>query len=550
MAYLVKNIVKGNEYWKIVESKREGDKVRQVVIDYIGNTQKLGQRLLAGSAPASLKSYSLGDVTALMDMAARLSVAETIDNVLGARVRDGIGRGTSLVLAAVRTAIDPGSKRSFSLWFEGTTLPQTLDIDPKTMTSQHFWEQMDGIDEEELREVEDAITKTVLELYPASFERLALDYTNYFTYIATSNTHAPLAQRGKNKQKRNDLRQLSLAVVTSKELHLPLFSHVYPGNINDRSEFADYLPMLMERMGDVDTDAITLVFDGGSNTKENLKGLPVHYLASFSLSCCKELYDVDIDKYEEYHLPSGKSVKAYRTSWSIWGERRECVLELSKRLLAGQVRGLDEDIKRALDAVAELNERLRKPRSRIKKDVASLEERIAPLLSKGHLREIITVDISPGCVSFEVDEVRRQEVIQKYFGKKLLVTDRSDWTTVEIMDAYREQDSIEKIFRDSKDSDHFSLTPMYHWTDQKIRVHVFICLLSLTLATLVHREVCSHGLDISKDRMLDELGKIRQAWVAYPTSPGKKTKTGMTVKKVIEDMNPLQRELWDIVSAM
>jgi transposase len=549
MAYLVKNIVKGNEYWKIVESRREGDKVRQVVIDYIGNSQKLAERLLDRSAPASIKSYCLGDVTALMRMASKLSVVKTLNSTLGAQRRDGIDRGASLVLAAVRTAIDPGSKRSFASWYESTVLGQTLGIDPKCLTSQHFWEQMDGIDEENLRKAEDAITKTVCELYPASLDRLALDYTNYFTYIATSNTRAPLAQRGKNKQKRNDLRQFSLAVVTSKELHIPLFSHVYPGNINDRTEFSEYIPLLMDRMGDVDKEAITLVFDGGSNTKENLSGLPVHYLASFSLSCCKELYDVERDEYEELFLPSGKSVMAYRTSRSIWGETRECVLELSKRLYAGQVRGLDEDIVRAFVAVAELNERLGKKNCRIKKDVASLEERVAPLL-KGHIKEVITVDVSHGHVSFEVDEEKRQEVIRKYFGKKLLVTDRKDWTTQEIIAAYREQDSIEKIFRDSKNSDHFSLTPMYHWTDQKIRVHVFICLLALTLATLVHREVAFHSLDISKSRMLNELSKIREAWVAYPSNSGKKTKTGMTVRKVIEDMDPLQQELWGIVSVI
>ena len=42
---------------------------------------------------------------------------------------------------------------------------------------------------------------------------LALDMTNFATFIDTGNEQAPIAQRGKAKQKRTDLRLVGLALV-------------------------------------------------------------------------------------------------------------------------------------------------------------------------------------------------------------------------------------------------------------------------------------------------------------------------------------------------
>ena len=40
---------------------------------------------------------------------------------------------------------------------------------------------------------------------------------------------------------------------------------------------------------------------------------------------------------------------------------------------------------------------------------------------------------------------------------------------------------------------HLSLRPQRHWTDQKIRVHVFYCVLALMLCGLLRRETASPG---------------------------------------------------------
>ena len=58
---------------------------------------------------------------------------------------------------------------------------------------------------------------------------MALDMTNFATFIDTGNGRAPIAQRGKAKQKRADLRLVGLGLVVTRDGGVPLLSHAYPG---------------------------------------------------------------------------------------------------------------------------------------------------------------------------------------------------------------------------------------------------------------------------------------------------------------------------------
>ena len=48
MASLQRKIVKGREYWSLVESKRINGKPTPIVIEYYGNTKKFAEKLLNG----------------------------------------------------------------------------------------------------------------------------------------------------------------------------------------------------------------------------------------------------------------------------------------------------------------------------------------------------------------------------------------------------------------------------------------------------------------------------------------------------------------------
>ena len=59
--------------------------------------------------------------------------------------------------------------------------------------------------------------------------------------------------------------------------------------------------------------------------------------------------------------------------------------------------------------------------------------------------------------------------------------------------AYRSQADAEAGFRQLKDRHVVSFSPMFHWTEQKIRVHVFYCVLALAIAHLMRRLAAQEG---------------------------------------------------------
>lgn len=551
MASLQKRKNKGKYYWYVVESRRINGKPTPVVVAYLGTIENILSKF---SSPKSndnfkYKSYSHGAVYTLWEIAKRNNIIKIMDSILPDKKRNGLSKGTSLLLSAIHRAVHPGSKREFSEWASYTTLPSIARFDPGKLTSQHFWDQMDGITEDMLTRLEDEITKQIFRNYDFNMEKLALDYTNYFTYIASSNDNSELAQRGHNKQKRDDLRQVSLALITTKELMMPLCSYVYEGNTNDMTVFPEYVNMLKDRLSKYNNSKdITVIFDKGSNSKDNfelMEDLQLNYVCSFSLNSCKELVDIPIDNYTPVNV-ADKDILCYRTQKTIWGKERECILAFSQKLKDGQIRGLDKEIKDKLQELAELKEKLNSDKSRISRKMADIEKRVKNIVSGNHGAEIIQVEYTGKRIvkniNYSINEIAYDDICKKHFGKKLYITDRENWTTEEILGAYFGQSKIEDIFKDTKDPMHFAVRPQFHWTDTKIRVHTFCCLLGLMLTCLLKKELINKGIKIENDKLIEELCEIRETYIL---NPNKSKKSGFDVKKVLEEMTEYQKTIWD-----
>jgi len=555
MASLQKKRNKGHDYWYIVECNRINGKPTPVLVQYLGTIENILNHFKKSPADgqAEFKSYAHGAVTALLKIAKKTELLKIMNQHFTHQIRDGLKREESLLLAAIHRAISPGSNRGFAKWAKTTTLPSQFKFNPEATTSQHFWDQMDGITEQQLMACEDAITRHIFGLYNFKVEKLILDYTNYYSYIATSNQRSTLAKHGHNKQKRYDLRQYSLAVVTTKEVLFPMCSHIYEGNINDQTEFPVYLDQLKARVPGFDAKTTTLVYDGGSNNKVNLaklEGMGLHYICAFSLSSCKELYDIPLESYEPIKV-RGREVLCYRLQREIWGQNRECLVIYSPKLFEGQMRELESNLENNQARLTTLVKTIKSEKSRIKKDRKSIEARVKKEIKGSHQRELFQIKIKGDAVvtdlSWQINTDKKNEIIKKYFGKKLLISDHHEWSTQEILMTYNNQYLIERIFRDTKNPHHFSIRPQYHWTDPKVRVHIFYCLLGLVLTALLRKELDENGIVIENDALIDELTKIRECWLLKKNNGNK---SGLKIEKHIEVMDETQAEIWKVISSL
>ena len=118
-------------------------------------------------------------------------------------------------------------------------------------------------------------------------------------------------------------------------------------------------------------------------------------------------------------------------------------------------------------------------------------------------------------LTWRTDTRARRRLEDRLFGKRILFTNHEHWTTADVVAGYRSQTEVEAGFRQLKDPHVVSFAPMHHWTDQKIRVHVFYCVLALTIAHLMRREADHAGLHMSVRELLATLAGIEETVLLY-----------------------------------
>ena len=548
MATLRKTKVGKYAYWQIVESKRVEGKPRPVVLMHLGTADQLLYKLKEGPVKKTVRSASHGAVWLLFKAAEELGIKDTFSRLFGTQVRDGLLVGQSLLLAAIHRAVRPGSKKSFSQWAKQTTLPEIARFNPEELTSQHFWDQMDTVTEEQIKAVETEITEKMIDRGLISTKLLFYDLTNFFTYINTENKRSQLAQRGRNKQKRHDLRQFGLAQVVTKEFLIPVFSEVYEGNKTDKTLFIPFITRLRRKLSELNLsiEELTLVFDKGSNTKYNFAELDKHqlpYVASLTSSYHEDLLKIDFSHYRPV-IVGENELFCYMTTKQIWGKERTVVIYLSEKLRRGQLRGLKVALQKKNEQLQELKQKLNAPRAR-KKKREDIEAKVKDILKgeRGELLIRVSIDEkSEGYfdIDWEIDSENYRFVTENIFGKKILVTGRDEWSEEEIIKAYFGQSNIERVFKNFKNPYHHAVHPQFHWTDQKVKVHTFICLTGLLLSQVIWKKAREAGYNYSIETLLDKLAEVRQAEIVSLT--GFKGKPSKEVQ--LEEMEPELLELY------
>ncbi|MCP4903066.1 MAG: IS1634 family transposase [bacterium] len=525
MASLQRHVVNGRTYWRIVESRRVNGKPRAVPVLYLGTADALLDRLL--EAPAGrwhVRSFQHGDVAALTAAAHRLGIVSLIDKHVPRQQHRDPSVGTTLLLGAINRAVRPRSKRGWSAWAAETSLHRLFPgLKPDRLTSQFFWDQMNCVSLEALSAIEDELTGVVVRQLGIQLDTLLYDTTNFFTYIASTNTRSKLAQRGKSKQKRTDLRLFSLALLVSRDGQIPLCSQVYEGNKVDSKLFPDSLSQIRRRLADIslDLEDLTVVYDKGNMSKANqalVDEAPFGYVASLTPAHHSALMDIPSSSYTPIGGDSRlQDVPVHRLRREIWGAERTVVLLISEQLRAGQIRGLQQHLGQRLKALAEWKKQLSKPRSgpRTKE---STRKRIDELRTGQYIHEVLHVEFDAerngaDRLRYWVDEQARTHLETEVFGKRILLTNRDEWSTEDIVWAYRGQHHVEAVFRQCKDDEHLAIRSQHHWTDHKIHVHTFLCLLALLLARVVEWEARKRQRTEGLSGLLELLSTVRLVMV-------------------------------------
>ena len=139
-------------------------------------------------------------------------------------------------------------------------------------------------------------------------------------------------------------------------------------------------------------------------------------------------------------------------------------------------------------------------------------------------------------LAWHIDQGARAALAEEIFGKHVLITSHDDWPVAEVVAGYRSQSEAEFSFRQLKDPHVVSFSPMFHWTEHNIRVHMFTCVLALQIAHLMRLKARRAGLDLSVRMLLGDVDRRN-----HPALPGRARPA--RAHRMITDTTPLQDKL-------
>lgn len=565
MQRLEAKTIKGHTYYYFSIWGWKNGKCRRLSQKYLGKAENIAQAM-QGVAPAPEFAQVLdwGLPMALWQEAVRAQVREQVDQLCPKRDQ-GLSTGDYIRLAAINRAYDPVSKQAMWDWLSRTCLPRLWsEASAAQLTSQRFWDHMDRIDSASAQAIWQQLIAQVLQREQIELSQICYDGTNFYTFIDTFNLKCQIAKRGKNKQGRCNLRQVSYALFCSNDGQLPLFYDVYEGNRNDAKEFPQVLEKfqrwLVQRAGPTwATTKPTLIFDKGNNSEDNfclIDRLELPYVGSVKLDEHSDLMRVSNQDacWQAAIEPGLEGTKSWRTQQVVYGKERTLVMTYNENLFASQWATVQNDLTHALGhlAAVQLNLQNRATgliKGGVKPSVESVERKCDQILHRQHLRQLVETTVAVNSaglpqLTYQADADAQQKLADTYLGKTLLITGHKDWTDAQVIRAYRSQFVIEEVFHEMKDRHIGTWWPLRHWTDSKIQVHGLYCTIALMLRALIWRRARQAGFQLSMAALLEKLGQIQQVINVYPA---KRAGQSVTEQAVLTKRDEVQEKLIEIL---
>jgi transposase len=536
MASLVSKKKGHKLYYYLVESARVDGKPRIVHQTYLGTAEKVAALVQDRSAPLPLEASfrQVGLPGALWWAAKDTGVFDLLQAHWPAP-RSGPSTAHYLLLAAICRICEPGPKTDVAAWYDQTILPSLWQLPAARFTSQAFWDRFDQIQLGPLQangvDDDDDLDRAQMRLLGLWHDRqmvgprvLSYDATNFYTFVASTNDRNTIARRGHNKQGRHNLRQVGLSYVLDGTHGLSLYHHVYPGNLTDSDEFSTSLPRLLRFLDEnrIARDSVTMVFDKGSAALANTLALDQAGVGWVSaLPWNQAPLGFREQPLEQLTALSSDhpGVHAAQATQVAHGQERACVLKYSASFLSEQIHSLSTSLATAMQALRRLSGDLAKPDCRLTE--TQIRTKIARRLASAQyldllIRPTLTRTDDRWRLQFDVDTAAFHHLMTHRLGRTVLVTNRVAWPAEDVVAAYGAQQHVEQVFRGLKDGDWLGWGPMYCWTDHKIRVHAFYCMLGVSLLNYVHTRAQRVCPQITIEQMKAELAGIYEFALLYP----------------------------------
>ena len=463
-----------------------------------------------------IENFKFGDMWLVAQIEKMVNLVSIVDSVLNKRKRVRLATtGLFFLIASINRLLDPNSKNKMVDWLKSYALDHIFNIDdkidPTQFTSDAYWHQWNSITENQLKTISDIFLAKCCEIAGVSSSSSAssFDTTNYYLFMA-SETASKLAKRGKNKQRRDDLRQFGLAALADNDTEMIMHYNVFEGSTHDSKVLNENLGEMIDQARKCGKDNLLFIFDNGNNSEENFKYIDekegVNFITSYSPNNITYLMLIKLDKYKivdcKYNneidqeiskntknadILNKKKILAYTTFQELWGKIRKVVVVYNPDNAKKQKIHNEENIEKLRNWIIEAKVKVKENAIgyTTKQSVVNLYKKQA---RKCHISSDIfelSFNEENGLkLNFRKNNSCLNELERKY-GKLVIISGNIKLPTEKIVQLYFDRYVIEKIFRQTKDSDCCSVWPVYHRTDFKIRCHVFCAIVAYSYYRLI-----------------------------------------------------------------
>jgi len=531
--FVTKKIKKGIPYYYLVRTGRVNGKVKVIWQKYLGSAERLNEVFEKG-LPLTIQSKVFGSVAAMLSIAEELQIKEIITKEVP-DMNYKLKIWEHIVMQSICRFHEPISKNGSIDWYDGSVLPllwgRTFSS-PQTILNQ--FDKMVGKKKNHLPQIEEELCKVLLEkgIRPST---LIWDPTNFFTYIEDGEE---LPQKGSSKEKRFDKNIINLGLVVSEE-NIPLMHMTYEGNKHESKVIMEVVNTIHERFEKLgqNADELVFVFDRGNNSKNNIPyiGDKFHFIGALKKNQLRHLFDVGLDKFEDLYTNKNENlIKGFRTTEKVYGEDYTIVVTYNEKTGKKQRTKTEESVKKIQTKFSKLESSINNKKRGKKATTKGIAKQINNFLYKQY-QSLFSWDLDEANQKFswKLDEKVLKEK-EKTYGKNVLFTDLGNWTTKDIAKTYNSKTIVEDDFRVLKNRLLISVKPFFHRKDSRLKVHIFICVLSMILYRYMLWKL--KLLNLSEQRITEEIKNMRLAFV--------KQKDSSSVKKVLESMTPEQIRIY------
>ena len=495
MHFKIKKI-KEHKYLYVIENKRIDGKVKQTRQICVGTPQKVYD-LLHKNKKLKIASFAFGKPASLLKAAEEVGLIQSFNNRINKKKIEGLTPAQYFMTIIIGRAEHKYSRNRLKDFFKESILK--FYWSPKyKLNSQNFLNNMEKLDEDTIRKIEMDVATKLIELgYKPS--RLIFDTTNFYTHIQKGEE---LPQKAKSKEKRYDKNLIGLGMTISDD-NLPFNSFTYPANQHDATLFSNTIDIICNRLKEIKIpiEEITIVLDRGMLSEDNIKDVleHMHIVGSLPYSMVKELFSIPLSEYEEKWISNNDTpIKAHRTSGTYYNEDFTIVIKYNEKTAKKQRNEWERHKEKIFKEVEKLRKSLdRKGRGR-KMTAKGLTNRIVDSIYKQYrgLFDYSAIE-KDGKLDLKFELLDYEEKIyQSSMGKTVIFTDDKTTPTREIVEIYSSRNKIEDDYRWLKNKLLISLKPVYVRKDNKIRAHVFLCVMGLLLYNYLLLKINKQGFSV------------------------------------------------------